>query len=158
MAIRVTSKTKIDTSGFRKLKKEIERQHLEVGYLNSPVHWKSEGHGNITVAEVARQLHYTGWDEFMLSENNSEQVNSIIRYNLDTLFGKDITFKQLLEYIGNDLSEQMKQNIRDTTSPSISQEWAREKGFSKPLQHGSIIGESPNLLDEATYEIKPGRV
>lgn len=148
--IKIKVSTKIDLSGVKKLQKQLKAHTVNVGYINSPEHWMSEGD---SVGEIARHLHYwSPWnDTFMLSDTKKGQVSSIIREEIPALPRMPVA--QWVANVGQHAVSKVQENIRDVDSPSNSDDWEQIKGFNDPLAFGSRIGKSPNLVSEVTFKI-----
>lgn len=147
---KVTSSTKIDKSGFEQLLKNAVSKSVDVGYINSPTHWKND----VPVAQIAATLHYdSAWnDTFMLSDTKESEVKSIVSFALNKV--KDsLDLSKAAVIVGKDAVITIEENILGATSPANSKEWAAEKGFNDPLVHGSRIGQEPNLISELTYKV-----
>lgn len=150
--------TKMDISGFKELKKQLERTKVDVGYVNTPNHWLSAKMGHdFSVAALASHLHDNSpWaDQFMLSESRSSEVNNTVQQVLSVSFGK-MPNHLTANLIGMQLAEDIKDNINNVSSPPNSTEWADIKGFNDPLVFGSDsrIGETPNLISEITHKVR----
>lgn len=148
--IKMKVTTKVDFSGLKKLRKQLQENTVNVGYINSKDHWMSEG---VPVAQVASHLHYwSPWKgQFMLSEDNKEQVTNIISSELHNInIGSIAVFSRK---VGSKAVKQIESNIVNVTTPRNSKEWADIKTFNDPLVFGSRIGESPNLISELTFKV-----
>lgn len=147
--IKMKVSTKIDLSGLKKLQRQLRNVSVDVGYINSKDHWYSE----VPVAQVAANLHYwSPWnDTFMLSESKVNQVNNIVRTELQKLGALSIT--QVATCVGERAVKQIEVNIQSVTSPPNSKDWADVKTFNKPLVFGSRTGDEPNLISELTFKV-----
>jgi hypothetical protein len=148
--IKMKVTTKLDTSGLKKLRRQLQQQSVNVGYINSKDHWMNEGE---PVGKIASYLHYwSPWKgQFMLSESNKQQVTDIIKSELRFL-GVG-TVAMFSSKIGAKAAKQIEHNIINVTSPPNSKEWVDIKTFNDPLIFGSRIGESPNLISELTFKV-----
>lgn len=148
--IRMKVSTKVDLSGLKKLKRQIETTKVDVGYIDSKDHWMNKG---IPVAQVAENLHYwSPWKKtFMLDVENKEQVQSIVNRELSKL--GMMSFAQLATCIGQESKEQIEQNIISVSTPKNSDEWIAVKTFNDPLRFGSKTGQEPNLISELTFKV-----
>jgi len=148
--IKMKVTTKLDTSGLKKLRRQLKQQSVNVGYINSKDHWMNDG---VPVAQIASHLHYwSPWKgQFMLSENNKQQVTDIIRSELSFLSVDNVVF--FSNKVGAKAAKQIEKNIINVEVPPNSKEWADIKGFNDPLRFGSRIGESPNLISELTFKV-----
>ena len=137
-----------DHSGFAALEKEINRTSVEVGWLNGEMHWT----GDLPVYKLASHLHfYSPWqDTFMFSQTKTKQVDIIVQAALR----KGMTFQGTAMYIGKQLEAKLKSNIEAVTSPSNDPKWAAKKGNNKPLQWGSLNGNTPNLISSISSVVK----
>ena len=137
-----------DHSGFAALEKEINRTSVEVGWLNGEMHWT----GDLPVYKLASHLHfYSPWqDTFMFSQTKTKQVDIIVQAALR----KGMTFQGTAMYIGKQLEAKLKSNIESVTSPSNDPKWAAKKGNNKPLQWGSLNGNTPNLISSISSVVK----
>lgn len=147
--IKMKVSTKIDTRGLKKLQKQLQNTHVDVGWIDSPNHWMSD----VPVAQVASSLHdWSPWrDSFMLSETRIKQVQSIVATELQK-FG-DVGFWNVLRNVGEKAKDQIEVNIRGVSSPPNSEAWAAVKGFNDPLIFGSRTGEEPNLISALTFKV-----
>ena len=153
----VTCKTKVDTSGYRKFKRQAESKVIQFGWINTPVHWANEK-DSITVAEVARELHYNSpWGQensdgsFMIDTTDKQTVQNITFKYLKFLGRNPLPLVQ--EAIGEAMANEIARRIIDTDSPPNSDAWAQEKGFNKPLEHGSRQAQSNSLLNQVSYKV-----
>lgn len=147
--------TKVDMSVFNKLKSQIKNTDIDVGYINSPNHWWAQKHGHYwPIAALATDLHYySPWqDTFMLTPTRYAEINSTVHWVLNQSFGK-IPFILVCNRIGSELSDDLKENIREVNSPANSEQWASYKGFNDPLIFGSEYGNTPNLISEVTFKV-----
>lgn len=137
-----------DHSGWDALEKEMNTTSVEVGWLDGKIHWT----GKIPVAQLASHLHfYSPWeDTFMFSQTKTKQVDSIVQAALL----KGMTFQGTAMYIGKQLEAKLKSNIEAVTTPSNDPKWAAKKGNNKPLQYGSLTGDSPNLISTISSVVK----
>lgn len=150
--------TKMDISGFKELKKQLERTKVDVGYIDTPNHWLSEKRGHdLPVAALASHLHdHSPWaDQFMLSESKTLEVTKSVQEVLAVSFGKVPTYATA-SLIGVKLAKDIEHNIQSVTSPPNSTEWANIKGFNNPLVFGSDsrVNEAPNLVSELTHKVR----
>lgn len=148
--IKMKVSTKIDLSGLKKLKRQIETTKVDVGYIDSKDHWMNKG---IPVAQVAENLHYwSPWKgTFMLDTENQSQVQTIVNRELSKL--GMMSFAQVATCIGQESKEQIEKNIISVDSPKNSDDWANVKGFNDPLRFGSRTGQEPNLISELTFKV-----
>ena len=148
--IRMKVSTKIDLSGLKKLKRQLETTKVDVGYIDSKDHWMNKG---VPVAQVANNLHYwSPWKAtFMLDEGNKSQVQSIVTKELRKLGMMSVA--KVAACIGSDAKDQIEVNIVTTSSPKNSDSWAEVKTFNNPLQFGSVTGQEPNLISELTFRV-----
>ena len=148
--IKMKISTRMDLSGLKKLKRQLETTKVDVGYIDSKDHWMNKG---IPVAQVASNLHYwSPWKKtFMLDTDNSAQVQSIVTKELQKLGMMSVT--QVAACIGQESKDQIEQNIVSVSSPKNSDGWADVKGFNDPLRFGSRTGEEPNLISELTFRV-----
>ena len=152
-----TVKTTANFKGLNALRKQL-RKKVEVGYIDSPVHWANTERG-LTVGELARYLHYDSpWGElsvegsFMLDVSQRDHVQKIVNTALQQGLGNQ-SVQSILQHIGQDGQKMIRYLVESRSSPPNSQEWAHEKGYNDPLQHGSHDGETPNLISEVTYRV-----
>lgn len=141
-----------DHSGFAALEKEINRTSVEVGWLENIEHWASDGNPTITIPWLASHLHFhTAWDDtFMFSQTRTKQVDAVVQSALH----RGMTFQGTAMYIGKQLEAKLKSNIEAVTTPSNDPKWAAKKGNNKPLQYGSLTGDSPNLISTISSVVK----
>ncbi len=141
-----------DHSGFAALEKEINRTSVEVGWLENIEHWASDGNPTITIPWLASHLHFhTAWDDtFMFSQTRIKQVDAVVQSALR----RGMTFQGTAMYIGKQLEAKLKSNIESVTSPSNDPKWAAKKGNNKPLQWGSLNGNTPNLISSISSVVK----
>lgn len=141
-----------DHSGFAALEKEINRTSVEVGWLENVEHWASDGNPTITIPWLASHLHFhTAWDDtFMFSQTRTKQVDAVVQSALR----RGMTFQGTAMYIGKQLEAKLKSNIESVTSPSNDPKWAAKKGNNKPLQWGSLNGNTPNLISSISSVVK----
>ena len=137
-----------DHSGLQALIKEMARTQVEVGWLTPETHWT----GDVSVPMLASHLHfYSPWqDTFMFSQTKVGQVNAVVRSALNLGLPLGVTYK----YIGKQLEAKLASNIEAVTSPSNDPDWAAYKGNSKPLQWGSRLGKTPNLISSISSVVK----
>ena len=148
--VKMKISTKIDLSGLKKLKRQLETTKVDVGYIDSKDHWMNKG---ISVAQVANNLHYwSPWKKtFMLDVENKAQVQSIVTKELRKL--GMLSVAQVAKCIGSDAKDKIVDNIISVDSPKNSTEWADVKGFNDPLRFGSRTGQEPNLISELTFRV-----
>jgi hypothetical protein len=146
---------KCDTSELEKLLRQIRTTNVDVGWLdNTTLHWTSTASTPIPVSWLASHLHeHTPWaDTFMFSETRTKQVSKIVEFELDKSFGS-VKFTTVANRIGKSLSVALRDNIDAVSYPSNSPEWIAVKGNSEPLEYGSLIGKTPNLMSEIKWEV-----
>lgn len=141
-----------DHSGFADLEKEMNRTSVEVGWLDNVEHWASDGNPTIMIPWLASHLHYySPWeDSFMFSQTRTKQVDAVVQAALH----KGMAFNNTAIYIGKQLEARLKKNIESVTSPSNDPKWAAKKGNNKPLQWGSLNGNTPNLISSISSVVK----
>jgi hypothetical protein len=86
----------------------------------------------------------------MFSQTKTKQVDAIVQAALL----KGMTFQGTAMYIGKQLEAKLKSNIEAVTTPSNDPKWAAKKGNNKPLQYGSLTGDSPNLISTISSVVK----
>lgn len=147
--IRMKVSTRIDTSGLKRLQKQLKSAYVDVGWIDSPNHWMSD----VPVAQVASNLHdWSPWrDSFMLSDTRVKQVQAIVTTELQK-FGR-ISLDSIVRNVGEKARDQIEVNIKNVSSPSNSESWAAVKGFNDPLIFGSRTGETPNLISALTFKV-----
>lgn len=150
------TKTTVNMSGFLALKKQLQATKIEVGYVDAKNHWWAAKSGNFwPVSALAADLHYySPWaDSFMLSETKYAEINATVHWVLKNYFGK-APFKVMVKKLGEELKDDIVNNIQSVNSPSNNPIWASYKGFNNPLVFGSEMGYEPNLVSEVSYKIK----
>ncbi len=146
---------KWDTRELEKLLRQIRTTNVDVGWLdNTTLHWTSTASTPIPVSWLASHLHeHTPWaDTFMFSETRANQVSKIVQSELGRSFGS-VKFTTVSHNIGKSLSVALRDNIEAVDYPSNSPEWIAVKGSSSPLQYGSMLGKTPNLMSEIKWEV-----
>lgn len=133
--------------------RSIKQNKIKVGWIDSKDHWMNPG---VPVAQVAANLYYDspwgGLNNTLIYDRwHVDQIRSILSKDLKLLGAG--TFREVLNITGEHLQQQLVRNIVETDSPSNSGWWADWKGFNKPLQYGSLTGETPNLISEVTYKV-----
>ena len=148
--IKMKVTTKLDTKGLKQLRRQLQKQSVNVGYIDSKDHWMNDG---VPVAQIASYLHdWSPWKgQFMLSEMNKQQVTDIIKSELSFLSVDNVVL--FSNKIGTKAAKQIERNIINVEVPQNNKEWADIKGFNDPLRFGSKIGESPNLISEITFKV-----
>jgi len=152
----ITTKVKVDTSAFKKLKAQMEALKVDVGYINSPNHWLSSKRGKeFSVAALASHLHYySDWDDtFMLSDTKKSEVSRTVNTVLNTTFG-NIPPTAVATLIGVALGKDIAVNIQNVSYPPNEDRWASIKTFNDPLVYGSAIGSTPKLISEITHKVR----
>jgi hypothetical protein len=152
--IKTTSKTTFNMKGLEKLARKIKRTKIDVGYMNSPVHWQAASEGkSTTVAAIAQHLHdHSPWaGSFMLSEVMRRDVQNIVTDRLDNF--SHVPLSVIAKQIGEDAVDLIQVNIQEVGSPSNSPEWVSKKGFDDPLVFGSNYGYTPNLVSEVKWRM-----
>lgn len=147
--IRMKVSTRIDTSGLKRLQKQLKSTYVDVGWIDSPNHWMSD----VPVAQVASSLHHwSPWrDSFMLSDTRTKQVQAIVTTELQK-FGS-ISLASVVRNVGEKARDQIEVNIKGVSSPPNSDEWEAVKGFNDPLVFGSEKGYEPNLISALTFKV-----
>ncbi len=147
--IRMKVSTRIDKRGLKKLQAQLKNTSVNVGYIDSKIHWDND----VPVAQVAANLHYwSPWENtFMLTETRKSQINDAIKQEINTLGVESI--ESVAGSVGKRLAKQIQVNIREVSTPPNSEGWAEIKGFNDPLIYGSRIGQEPNLISELTYKV-----
>lgn len=148
--IKMKVTTKLDTSGLKKLRRQLKQHSVNVGYINSKDHWMNEG---VPVAQIASfNHHWSPWKgQFMLTASNKQQVTDIIKSELPSIGAVSVI--EFASRVGKKSVEQIAKNIVSVQVPPNSKEWAEIKGFNDPLVFGSKIGEAPNLISELTFKV-----
>ncbi len=148
--IKMKISTKVDLSGLKRLKRQIQTTKVDVGYIDSKDHWMNKG---IPVAQVASHLHeWSPWKgTFLLGVENKDQVQTIVTNELRK-FGM-LSLDQVAKCIGQESKDQIEQNIISVSTPKNSDEWAAVKDFNDPLRFGSKTGQEPNLISELTFKV-----
>ena len=150
------SKTSINMSGFLALKKQLQATKVEVGYVDAKNHWWAAKSGNFwPVSALAADLHYySPWaDSFMLSDTKYAEINTTVQWVLKRNFGQ-VPFQVVVRKLGEELKDDIVNNIRDVDSPENNPKWAAYKNINDPLVFGSAHGYEPNLVSEVSYKIK----